>query len=132
MRSWRGSADEFFEGWWSQEVFASHRWSVDFRRALVERRRVVDFHSAADELDEWGQGRRNLWPVVESLELPILAIAGSHDPKYACLAREIARRTPNGRFCLIQNAGHMVHLEAPEALAAAVGDFLAEISDHSA
>ncbi len=64
------------------------------------------------------------------LRLPTLAIAGSEDGSTPPdLVRETAALIPGSRFQLIRRAGHLPHLEQPEAYAAALTGFLSE-TDH--
>ncbi|MCX7869117.1 MAG: alpha/beta fold hydrolase, partial [Terrimicrobiaceae bacterium] len=132
IRAWQGGSREFFEWWWSQSVFAAGRWDARFREALLRRRLDADFRAAASELETWGQGARNFWPLLESLELPVLAVAGALDPKYAAIAAGAARRARRGQWRLVADAAHLVPLEQPGALAQAVGDFLEEIFGRAA
>ncbi len=60
------------------------------------------------------------------LDMPFLALAGSLDPKYAHLAREMAAAAPRGTWQEIPGAGHAAQLEAPGPTADAVLAFLKE------
>jgi pimeloyl-ACP methyl ester carboxylesterase len=52
---------------------------------------------------------------LEDLRIPVLAVAGDADmPDFKTGAKEIADRVPHGRFDVIQGAGHLAPLEAPE------------------
>ncbi|MFD3510575.1 alpha/beta fold hydrolase [Nocardia sp. NPDC058666] len=80
------------------------------RFALVDRAREL----AADPLDAR----------IQRLDVPVLAIHGRRDQMYAC-APSIARYSAAGaRTAIIENAGHSPHVEAPEAVAVALRDFL--------
>jgi 3-oxoadipate enol-lactonase len=59
------------------------------------------------------------------LRLPVLAVAGAEDGSTPPdLVREMADSIPGARFEIIRGAGHIPCVEAPEALAAVMGDFL--------
>ncbi len=62
---------------------------------------------------------------VARIETPALVVCGSNDvmtpPKFS---ESLAQSLPRARLALIPNAGHMVALEAPEAVAEAVAEFL--------
>jgi 3-oxoadipate enol-lactonase len=61
------------------------------------------------------------------LALPVLAVVGDQDGSTPPdLVRETAESIPNARFEIIRGAGHIPCVEAPEALAALIGDFLKE------
>ena len=61
------------------------------------------------------------------LGLPVLAVGGDADGSTPPdLVRETAESIPGARFELIRGAGHIPCVEAPEALARILGDFLKE------
>ena len=69
---------------------------------------------------------------VGRIETPALVVCGSNDvmtpPKFS---ESLAQTLPHARLALIPNAGHMVALEAPEAVTAALVDFLRTIGPSS-
>jgi 3-oxoadipate enol-lactonase len=64
-------------------------------------------------------------PILGSIGVPVLAIAGQQDSSHE-KTREIAEHVRNGRFVSIPRAGHLSNLEQPEAFNAALQQFLAE------
>jgi pimeloyl-ACP methyl ester carboxylesterase len=69
---------------------------------------------------------------VGRIETPALVVCGSNDvmtpPKFS---ESLAQSMPHARLALIPNAGHMVALEAPEAVAGEVAKFLGAIGPSS-
>jgi 2-succinyl-6-hydroxy-2,4-cyclohexadiene-1-carboxylate synthase len=66
-----------------------------------------------------------LWGRLAGLRPPALLVAGALDAKFAGIAREMAAAVgPTARVALVPGAGHAVHLERPDALAALVEAFL--------
>lgn len=60
-----------------------------------------------------------------NVEQPTLVIWGSEDPVHPVSAgRRAAKRVPDGRFELIEEAGHYVWLDAPDQTESLLGDFL--------
>jgi 2-succinyl-6-hydroxy-2,4-cyclohexadiene-1-carboxylate synthase len=51
------------------------------------------------------------------LTMPTLLIVGSLDTRYVALGAEMAAALPAARLQIVPDAGHAVHLEAPEAFA---------------
>jgi 2-hydroxymuconate-semialdehyde hydrolase len=71
-------------------------------------------------------GIRLLWGTFEDVRAPVLHLSGTRDAHIPHdVARALAERT-QGRFVPVEGAGHDVHIEAPERLAAEVERFLAE------
>jgi 2-succinyl-6-hydroxy-2,4-cyclohexadiene-1-carboxylate synthase len=74
-----------------------------------------------------GQGTLEpLWDRLGDLTIPVLAVAGEDDDKYAAVAARMADALPNGRAALIPGAGHAAHMEQPEAFSELLADFLDE------
>lgn len=67
-----------------------------------------------------------LWSRLAEIDTPALVLAGEHDDKFAELGRRLADGLPQGTFALIDDAGHSVHLEQPEATAAAIAGWLSD------
>jgi 2-succinyl-6-hydroxy-2,4-cyclohexadiene-1-carboxylate synthase len=67
-----------------------------------------------------------LWDLLPALRLPVLAVAGVRDERYARAAERMAALLPRGRARLVDGAGHAAHLERPEAFAGLLLDFLDE------
>jgi 2-succinyl-6-hydroxy-2,4-cyclohexadiene-1-carboxylate synthase len=111
--------------WESQTVFATQD------PALVAAQRPGrlshDPRTLAAMLRATGQGVLDpLWDRLGGLAIPVLAVAGEHDTKYAALAERIASTLPRARVALVPGAGHAPQLEQPEAFSALLLDFLDE------
>jgi 2-succinyl-6-hydroxy-2,4-cyclohexadiene-1-carboxylate synthase len=66
-----------------------------------------------------------LWGRLPGLVPPVLLVAGALDAKFTGIARDMAAVIgPRARVELVPGAGHAVHLERPDALAALVEDFV--------
>jgi len=55
---------------------------------------------------------------------PVLLVSGANDTKFTTIAQRLAGRLRDARHVAIEGAGHSPHLEAPEAYARVVRDFL--------
>jgi pimeloyl-ACP methyl ester carboxylesterase len=104
-------------------VFASQS------RALVDAQRAgrLDHEPAALArlLRSAGQGALDpIWDRLGSLAMPVLALAGENDSTYVAASRRVASLVPRGRSGAIAGAGHAAHLEAPDAVAAAILAFV--------
>ncbi len=67
----------------------------------------------------------NLSARMPHVDVPALVVAGGADPvmEHAMLEREVRDRIAGARMVDVADVGHLVPLEAPAELAAAVGDF---------
>jgi non-heme chloroperoxidase len=63
-------------------------------------------------------------PVLASLEIPVLAIYGGHDPYYPReLAQYIAQRAKDGRHVIFEESAHAVHMDEPDLFQQVISDF---------
>jgi pimeloyl-ACP methyl ester carboxylesterase len=69
--------------------------------------------------------REDSRPILRSLKVPVLAIAGQQDSAHEA-TKAIAEAVPNGHFVSIPRAGHLSNLEQPEKFNAALRQFLEE------
>ncbi len=61
-----------------------------------------------------------LWDRVGAIDCPVLVLVGEHDSKFTELGRRLVDALPDGELVVVPDAGHSVHLEQPEATAAAL------------
>jgi 2-succinyl-6-hydroxy-2,4-cyclohexadiene-1-carboxylate synthase len=62
----------------------------------------------------------SLWARLGELAVPTTFIAGERDRKFSELARAMGAAMPEADVVIVPDAGHAVHLEAPEAVAAVI------------
>ena len=104
----------FIDEWLAQPLFA-HLTAAQAGRAA----RISNTEDGlAASLQLCGTGTQlPLWHRLDTLAMPLLAIAGALDTKFVALARRMAVLAPQSRLEIIANAGHSPHLEQPAALA---------------
>ncbi len=62
----------------------------------------------------------------------MLFVWGTHDQVAdADVARDLVERMPAAKLAVIDNAGHIPHLDQPEATAAAINGFLRELASRA-
>jgi len=61
-----------------------------------------------------------VWQRLGELCMPVAVLAGARDAKFLALARRLAGALPAATLTVVPGAGHALHLEAPEAVAAAL------------
>ncbi len=62
----------------------------------------------------------SLWERLTELRIPVTLLAGERDAKFTALAHQMARHIPHATVEIVPGAGHAVHLERPDAVAAAL------------
>ncbi len=98
-------------------------------RAMVTGYRADQFKGQIRALLE----RNDATPLLPSMACPTLVICGRQDG-FSTLARheEFSALIPGAELAVVENAGHMVTVEQPEAITALLVDWLARIEDHEA
>jgi 2-succinyl-6-hydroxy-2,4-cyclohexadiene-1-carboxylate synthase len=66
----------------------------------------------------------SLWPRLRELNMPVLAMAGERDVKFAAIAQQIATMAPRAAVALVPDAAHAAHLQQPDAVIAAIAQFI--------
>jgi len=109
----------FLREWYAMPLFATL--TATQQDALIRSRATADPDELARGLVGMGTGAMpNLWPLLSTLEIPARLVAGVLDAKFAALAAQMAERVPHASVHLVEDAGHNVHLEQPDAFAAIV------------
>lgn len=123
--------EAFVDEWMDLPLFASQRRLPDAVLSRTRRRRLrCSPRGLANTLRGLGTGSQpSFWSDLESLPHRTLLLAGSLDAKYVEIARRMAARIPGARRRVVPDAGHTVHLEAPETWLRSVCEFLAPSTD---
>ncbi len=110
----------FLDAWYRLPLFALAE-RPRLRAAVVARRRRQDAAALATVIAALSPGRQPpLWDALARLAPRTLYLAGGRDAKYRALAADLASRFPRLRVAIIPQAGHLLPLDAPEAVAAAL------------
>ncbi|MGZ4295253.1 MAG: 2-succinyl-6-hydroxy-2,4-cyclohexadiene-1-carboxylate synthase [Solirubrobacteraceae bacterium] len=62
----------------------------------------------------------SLWGRLGELQIPVDLVVGERDTKFRALAEEMASVLPRASMHVVSDAGHAVHLEAPDAVTEAI------------
>jgi 2-succinyl-6-hydroxy-2,4-cyclohexadiene-1-carboxylate synthase len=121
-----GGVASFLEFWQNTPMIRSQKdIRKDWREAMQANREQHTASGLAASLRQFGQGQcPNLWPELGLLTMPTLLLSGNNDRKYTRIAERMCQHLPLGALRTFDQAGHMPHLEAPEACAKAIRDFL--------
>lgn len=116
----RETIEEFADRWARTPVLAGQSSAV--RAAADADRRRNDPGGLAAALRGLGTGALpSLWPRLRELGIPVELIVGERDAKFRSTAQQMADDLPDARVTIVPGAGHAVHLEAPETVAAVIG-----------
>ncbi len=109
--------DSVIADWSSQPVFGGHR--------LDRPEQIYSRSALAAALREWSPGvQEPLAPRLATVNIPTLWIAGARDTKYVAEAERGANLMPRGEVAILEDAGHRVPWEVPEAFMATLHAFL--------
>lgn len=113
--------DAFIERWLALPMWDGLPEAAQF----ADERRTNTADGLAGSLRLAGTGAQDdLWPRLGEIDVPVLVLAGGRDQKFTAIGRRLAAALPHGEFRAIPDAGHAVHLEAPERTAQAVTGWL--------
>ena len=115
-----GAVEAVLDAWLAPDAPARLRDRVGTmqRRAFELQSDPPEMSDAVDPLEEDPR-------LIESLELPALCLAGADEmPDFVTSAHRLSAALPGGSYQQIDNARHLIPLEAPEAFRAALTDFL--------
>lgn len=107
----------FVDYWENISLFASQRaLPSDVQAALRTQRLDNRSTGLANSLRGMGTGQQpSLWDELALVRQPVLLMAGALDEKFVGIAHRMAARLPHARTLIVPDAGHTVHLEAPQA-----------------
>ncbi|MDA3029145.1 MAG: alpha/beta fold hydrolase [Actinomycetota bacterium] len=113
----------FVEEWTAQPMFAGRLHDDDERASRLTN--TAD--GLAGSLRLAGTGTQiPLWSDLERLDMPTLVIAGSDDHKFTALGERLATSLPNADLHVVRGAGHAVHLERPNEVAAEIARWITQ------
>lgn len=116
--------ERFLEGWLAQPLFDG----LSADRAGVAERLENTVAGLRSSLELAGTGAQApLWDRLPGLAMPVLAVAGAQDERFAALADRIASSIGrHAAAALVPDAGHAAHLEQPEAFVALLRAWLGD------
>lgn len=118
-RTAEADLDGFVRRWVAAPMFAG------LADPGLDERRRNDGAGLASSLRLAGAGTQEpLWERLASVRVPVLALAGADDVRFARHAQRIARAVADGSFSLVPGAGHAAHLAQPALTARLVSHFL--------
>jgi len=109
--------ERFIDEWLANPLFAG----LTAETAMRDDRLRNTATGLAASLRATGTGTQEpLWERLGEIECPVLVLAGEHDSKFRSIGERMAGLLATSTFDVIAGAGHSVHLEQPDATAAAI------------
>jgi pimeloyl-ACP methyl ester carboxylesterase len=106
-----GAVEAVLEAWVQPDAPAALR-----ERIADMQRNALEIQTQADEIDDAPDPLEQHPEALDRLAMPVLTTAGEHDmPDFKRAAEEIAGRVRDGRFVMLEGAGHLASLETPDA-----------------
>ncbi len=123
----RDGIGAFVRRWEKRPLFRSLADAPARVRAGLRRQRLAcSAAGLAASLRGMGAGAQpELWSRLPTVTVPTLVVVGACDRKFRRLGRGLVARIPNASMTVIEDAGHMPHLEQPRRFHGAVRAFLA-------
>ena len=113
--------DAFLADWVRQPLFGG----IVLNEAERQARLTNTPAGLADSLRLAGTGTQlSLWPRLQELNMPVLAIAGKEDHKFVAISRQLAALVPCGEATEVIRAAHAAHLQQPEVVTQLLLDLL--------
>jgi 2-succinyl-6-hydroxy-2,4-cyclohexadiene-1-carboxylate synthase len=110
------SIEEFADRWAAQPVLAGQPAGVEVWLREVRLRNTPE--GLARALRGLGTGALpSLWDRLGQLRMPVTLVVGERDQKFRAIAQRMARRLAGAQVVVVPEAGHAVHLEAPDRVA---------------
>ena len=114
-------------------VFASPSRTEALKEAFIASRIHSEPNAFAEDLERWSPGvLPSLWSELSSYSGLAVFLSGEGDTKYQHLALRMARAVRNSQCHVLQECGHQMLLEKPDAVAGRVADSLNYLSSSRA
>ena len=122
----RDGVPAFLDHWQQTPMIRSQQHiRADWRTSMQQHRLQHSAKGLAASLEQFGPAAcPNQWPRLNELRCPILLVSGELDSQYCAIAERMQQALTKARWAKIPQVGHMPHLEAPEATAAAIRNFI--------
>lgn len=116
----------FVDRWERLPIFVTQEsLRAEVRAEIRASRMAQQPNGLANSLRGIGAGSMpELWSKLHSIAAPTIAIVGELDERYVGLGERLIATLPNARLHSIAGVGHAAHVEAPEACARVIVDFL--------
>ncbi len=113
----------FVDYWNNRPLFATQKYRLSNKQQAELRAHRLACHPEGLANSLRGIGAGAVEPIssrLQELAMPCALIVGADDTKFTAIAHQMAAHIPRAEICVIPDAGHATHLEAPNATATAI------------
>lgn len=122
-----GSIEDFVSMWEKVPALGSpSREVIDAQRPDRLRNDPVALAAALRGIGQ--SAYESMWEALPGIAQPVLLLTGERDATYTRHAERMLQLLPDARHVVIAGASHSAHIAQPAAAAAAVADFLAQLT----
>jgi 2-succinyl-6-hydroxy-2,4-cyclohexadiene-1-carboxylate synthase len=124
LRLEKDNLEEFLRDWYQQPLFETINKIRGFD-SIFKQRLNNNPEELSKSLRMMGVGvQPSLWEACAKINIPFLLLAGEFDRKFCNIIRDMKSVNPEFELRIVENAGHNVHVEQPEAYYQRVYKFL--------
>lgn len=117
------SIPAFMDYWYQTPIIKSQKNSPRFDELYARRLEHTSPMGLIHSLEAFGQGvASSLWPMLPTLNIPVLWIVGAEDPLYVEIAQKACKLLPRAKLEIVHGAGHAPHLENEAATLKALAE----------
>ncbi|NRD76244.1 2-succinyl-6-hydroxy-2,4-cyclohexadiene-1-carboxylate synthase [Bacillus sp. BRMEA1] len=120
----------FVNDWEEIPLFATlKRLPADVREKIREQRLLNSAEGLANSLRGMGTGSQPSWwgAPLKQLACEVLLITGEQDSKFCDIARNMIKELKKGKWVIVPDCGHAIHVEESKKFGTIVSDFVSDI-----
>ncbi|WP_251554568.1 2-succinyl-6-hydroxy-2,4-cyclohexadiene-1-carboxylate synthase [Neobacillus muris] len=118
--------ESFVDYWERIPLFKSmEQLPAETKCRIREQRLRNSAEGLANSLLGMGTGAQpSWWHRLQDLTCEVLLITGEKDEKFCHIAKQMLQELKNGKWMVVKNAGHAIHVEETEIFGTIISDFL--------
>lgn len=114
----------FLAKWYAQDLFYSFRKSPQFAHYMLVRGETLSTTHSQMIVEASPGSNPDHHDVIENISVPTLALVGQMDQKYCDMWGKMIDQNPQIAIQIIENSGHVIHLENPRLALDHFQDFM--------
>ncbi len=122
----------FVDYWENIPLFASVKKLPAAVQETIRQERLLQKEiGLSNSLRGMGTGKQpSQWECLPKLNIPVFLLCGSEDTKFVKIAEEMQNTFPNAKRSIIEESGHMIHVEKQEVFGQIIMDWLLQVQNN--